>query len=280
MKKIQSVFWALCLLWIAVPVVNAQDQIRVDQSIRQFKFRFQPDVLQSEGGNSQFVQGLYEKTPGFPLWLLMDMGGDLLVDEELFKKVKTEKDREGIWIVEANYADSINGYFGLYFGIDSKTGETALKIADAEEDLVLYSGKLMPYKYEKSGSKGKKGAEALQMEKYLDQAVPELNFTVRLKSEIYGPEGFVTVTPDRITTTAPQSINSEEVQTICCERQGDYWFVRFAIGDFAEVLGEDMLLDLVIHASTGQVNYRLGMADRLKINWRSMVDGDIVMPKN
>jgi hypothetical protein len=275
MKKILFSLLAACTLWGVTPALG---QSHVDLMVRNVEFRFRPDVLQAAEGNSGFVQGLYFKTDEFPLWLLMDMGGDLLVDKTHFQPGESTKGEDGVWTLSASRVDTVNGYFSLQFAIDSQSGEAALSIADHEETLALYSGWVLPYAVEKPDFRNEKRAqEAAATEALLDKAVPALNFEVKLNTELYGTKASVLVTPEGVTTQAPLSFKGEKYEVVCCERQGQYWFVRLKIGDFAEVGSEEMLLDLAIDAYTGDTNYRLGLADQLKFNWRSIVEGRVVL---
>ncbi len=278
MKKILfTLIAAFSMLGMAAGPARAQSY--VDLLVRNFEFRFRPDALQATQGNTGFVQGLYLKTPGFPLWLLMDMGGDLVVDKAHFHAGEAAKDDDGIWTLTASCIDSINGYFSLHFAVDSRTGQAALRIADNEEDLALYAGKLLAYELEKPTFRNeKRAAEAAKTEAYLDKAIPERSFTVKLNTELYGTKATIVVTPEVVNTVTPIPFKDTEYQVVCTERQGQYWFVRLRVGDFAEVQGEDMLLDLAIDVHTGDTNYRLGMADQLKLNWRSIVDGKVSLP--
>lgn len=279
MKKLLFLLTASLAL-LGTSATSARAQSYVDLLVRNFEYRFRPNTLQAVEGNTGFVQGLYLKTPDFPLWLLMDMGADLVVDKAHFHPGESTKDEaEGVWTFTANCIDSLNGFFSLHFAVDARTGEAALRIADHEEDLALYAGRLMPYQEEKPTFRNeKRAAEAATTEAFLASAIPARSFTVQLGSELYGTKANITVTPETISTDAPIPFKNEPYQVVCAQRQGQYWLVRFNIGDFGEIQGEDMLLDLAIDAYTGETNYRLGSADQLKLNWRSIVDGKIALP--
>lgn len=258
---------------------KAEAQSKIDLLIEGFQFRFRPDALQDRASNTGYVQGLYEKTPDFALWLLMDMGGDLLVDEDHFELESSTKDNDGIWMLNAVCHDEVNGSFGLHFAIDSKSGEAALKLSDAEEDLALYSGKIMPYEDPAPEFRNaKKEAEGLEMEQRLNVLIPNKNFSIKLASELYGQKSIVTVKPDKLYTNAPMILESEDFEVICLERQADTWYIRFGLNSaFSEISdnNEEMFLDLAINAYTGDTNYRVGLADRLKPSWRSITDGKV-----
>lgn len=281
--KLKQVFFCFIAFFACLTLGSqkAAAQYQIDRLIQDFHFRFSPDALQDRASNTGYVQGLYEKTPDFPLWLLVDMGGDLLVDKDHFNlEQESVQDQDGVWIVNVSCTDEVNGTFGLHFAIDSKTGEAALKLSDAEEDLAFYSGKILPYEGVAPEFKNaKKEAESLEMEKMIDALVPAQNFSVRLASELYGSRAFVRIEPTKISTNAPMTLESEDFEVICCERQGDTWYVRFGLnGALSEIAGEEMLMDLAINVYTGDVNYRTGLADRLKVNWRGITDGKIERP--
>lgn len=253
----------------------------IDRLVQDVRFQFRPDPLQNAEGNTAVVQGYFNKTPGFPLWLMTDMGGALLVDNEHFSVNESAKDKDGIWILDLSCVDSINGFFKLNLAIDTKSGEAALKLATPTDgDIAIYQGKIWPYEDENTHFKNeKKTQEAAETAAILDRIIPALDFTVKLNSELYGNKAYVKVTPKKITARNPRQFETEDFQVICCEKQNDTWYVRLGVSEATEVT-EEMVLDLAIDANTGDANYRMGFANKLRPNWRTIVDGKIQIPEN
>lgn len=247
----------------------------VDRWMEEAKFQFVPAPAQSEGSHAAAVQGYFEKTPGFPLWLLMDMGGALVVDGEHFSINSTEKDNDGIWMVDMSCMDSVNGFFQLHMAADPKSGEAVLRVATAADgDIALYQGKVGPY--EGVGMPDfrneKREEEARRLAEKIDRAVSSMNFRVKLNSELYGAKSLVNVWSDRVLLWDPRQFRVEDYQVVCCEKQNGVWYVRLQLVEGTEV-SEAMYLDLAIDSWTGNVNYRRGLADRLRGNWRLIFDG-------
>lgn len=108
----------------------------------------------------------------------------------------------------------------------------------------------------------------------LDTLVPAMNFQVKLNSELYGPKSEVNVSPKLVRLWDPRRFESPDYEVICCEKHDGMWYVRLKVGE-ATPVSEEIYLDLLIDSWTGKVNYRRGMADRLRLNWRAMVDGRV-----
>lgn len=253
---------------------------QIDKWIGEVQFQFLPSPLQTEESHAAVVQGYYNNTPGFPLWLMMDMGGALIVDKEHFSVNSSTKDEDGVWVLDLGCVDSVNGFFKLSFAIDSKSGEAALKLATPTEgDIALYQGKIGPY--DGPGMPDfrneKKVEEAKQTAAVLDRIVPAMDFTVKLNSELYGSKAKIIVLPKNVQAWTPRKFDADDYTVICCEKQNDVWYVRLRVGE-ETVISEEMYLDLAIDAWTGDVNYRMGTADKLRANWRAIVDGKVELP--
>lgn len=289
-KKRKSYKWILALAGLLIfgglfnLPANAQENPAVsvvDQWIEDVRFQFHPDIVQGESGNTATVQGYFNKTPGFPMWLMMDMGGALLVDKDHFSVNNSQKDQDGIWVLDLSCVDSVNGFFKLNFAIDSNTGEAALKIATPEEgDIAIYQGKIGPYEYAEPDFKNEKRTqEATQTAAILDRLIPTMDFKVKLNSEIYGNKARVIVTPKNVQAWTPRKFDADGFTVICCEKQNGIWYVRLGVGETTEVT-EEMVMDLAIDSHTGNVNYRMGFADKLRSNWRAITDGKVELPDN
>lgn len=274
------------ICWVALAAVVSparaqQGAEAVDRWVgTETRFRFVPDALQDAAGRAAEVQGYFYKTPGFPLWLMMDMGGPLLVDKEHFSVNSAEKDEEGIWVLDLSCVDSVNGFFNLGFAIDPKDGSAALKIAtQAEGDMAYYQGKVEAYEApDRSDFRNdKERQEALELAMRLDTLIPALDFQVKLNSELYGPKSEVDVSPKLVKLWDPRRFESPDYEVICCEKHDGMWYVRLKVGEETPI-SEEMYLDLLIDSWTGKVNYRRGTADRLRLNWRAMVDGRVTGP--
>lgn len=253
---------------------------QIDKWVGEVQFQFIPSPLQAEESQAAVVQGYYNNTPGFPLWLMMDMGGALLVDKEHFSVNDAVKDKDGVWVLDLSCVDSVNGFFKLNLAIDSKSGDAALKVATASEgDIAMYQGKIGPY--DGPGMPDfrneKKAEEAKQTAAVLDRIIPGLDFTVKLNSELYGSKAKIIVLPKNVQAWTPRKFDADDYTVICCEKQNDVWYLRLGVGE-ATMISEEMYLDLAIDAWTGDVNYRMGMADKLRANWRAIVDGKVELP--
>lgn len=267
------------------PVVARESENRpvssdIDRWVENLNFQFVPNLLQAEESNSAAVQGYFNKTPGFPLWLMMDMGGALPVDDDHFSVNSREKDADGVWVLDLGCVDSVNGFFKLSFAIDSESGETALKVATAAEgDIAMYQGKIGPY--EGPGMPDfrneKKAEEAVRTAEVLDRIIPAMDFTVKLNSELYGKKAKVIVVPTNVQAWSPRKFDADGYKVICCEKQNGIWYVRLQVGEPTSV-SEAMYLDLAIDSWTGDTNFRLGLADHLRHNWRAIVDGEVELP--
>lgn len=268
------VAWAIT---ISIAPARAQQNNEIDRWVEAVRFQFLPDAVQSEESGAATVQGYFEKTPGFPLWLLMDMGGALVVDEDHFAVNSSEKDKDGVWMLDLSCMDSVNGFFMLHFAIDSRNGEAALKVATvADGDIALYQGKIGAYDGpgQPDFRNEKREEEARRMAKEVDTLIPSMNFCVKLNSELYGPKSQVNVLPGQVRLWDPRQFRVGDYSVVCCEKQNGTWYVRLQLVEGTEV-SEAMYLDLAIDSWTGNVNYRRGFADQLRGNWRTIVDGVI-----
>lgn len=273
------------IIGISSPVYAQQGESRVsmadiDRWMGEVKFQFVPNLLQPEEGNSSAVQGYFNNTPGFPLWLMMDMGGALPVDKDHFAVNSAEKDADGVWLIDLSCVDSVNGFFQLNLAVDSENGEAALKVATPTlGDIAMYQGKIGPY--EGPGMPDfrneKKTEEALHTAEVLDRIVPAMDFTVKLNSELYGSKSKVIVHPANVQAWTPRKFDADGYKVICCEKQNGTWYVRLEIGEETPI-SEALYLDLAIDCWTGDVNYRMGTADKLRPNWRTIVDGNVELP--
>lgn len=276
------------LILAAMPDVQANAQegagalsaAHIDKWVEDVKFQFLPNTLQPEESNAGAVQGYFNNTPGFPLWLMIDMGGALPVDKDHFSVNSSEKDADGVWILDLSCVDSVNGFFKLSFAIDSKSGDAALKVATPTQgDIAFYQGKIGPY--EGPGMPDfrneKKTEEARRTAAVLDRIIPALDFTVKLNAELYGNKAKIIVIPTNVQAWTPRKFDADGYTVICCEKQNGIWYVRLQIGE-ETLVSEAMYLDLAIDSWTGDVNYRMGLADKLRPNWRSIVDGRVELP--
>lgn len=285
-------FRAFCIAFLAVLAgiagpVRAQEVAtptpeQIDKWVGETHFQFLPNPLQTSESNAAAVQGYFNNTPGFPLWLMIDMGGSLQVDKDHFSVNSSVKDEDGVWLLDLSCVDSVNGFFKLSFAIDSKNGESALKVATAAEgDIAMYQGKIGPYDGPKTTDfrNEKRAEKSLRTAEVLDRIVPGLNFTVKLKSELYGSKAKIIVMPKNVQAWTPRKFDADDFTVICCEKQNDIWYLRLMIGE-ATLISEEMYLDLAIDSWTGDVNFRIGMADKLRANWRTIVDGRVEIPNN
>ncbi len=109
----------------------------------------------------------------------------------------------------------------------------------------------------------------------IDTLVPAMRFRVKLNSELYGPKSEVNVLPNLVRLWDPRQFRMGDYEVVCCEKQNGVWYVRLQLVEGTEV-SEPMYLDLAIDSWTGKVNYRRSLADRLRINWRAISDGEVV----
>lgn len=281
-----SLLAALVLAAMPAAPANAQEgadalsAAHIDKWVENMEFQFLPNLLQSEESNAGAVQGYFNHTPGFPLWLMMDMGGALPVDKDHFSVNSAEKDADGVWILDLSCVDSVNGFFTLSFAIDSKSGDAALKLATPTQgDIALYQGKIGPY--EGPGMpdfrNDKKAEKARRTAAVLDKIILALDFTVKLNAELYGNKAKIIVVPTNVQAWTSRKFDVDGYTVICCEKQNGIWYVRLQIGE-ETLISEAMYLDLAIDSWTGDVNYRMGLADKLRPNWRSIVDGTVELP--
>ena len=275
-------FGAVCLLG-SVGTVSAQeetaapDPAQIDKWVEEMRFQFVPNTLQDEESNAASVQGYFTKTPDFPLWLMMDMGGALLIDKEHYAVNSVVKDSDNVWIIDLSCMDTVNGFFKLNLAIDSQSGEAALNLATIPEgDIAVYMGKIGPY--EGPGmpdfKNEKKTEEAKQMAANVDALVSAMEFRVKLRSELYGSKSEINVLPKHLWLWDPRQFRMADYQVICHEKQNGIWYIRLKLAESTEI-SEEMYLDMAIDSWTGEVHYRRGFADKLRANWMGMVDGDI-----
>ncbi len=248
----------------------------IDRWMSDVKFQFVPNPLQSEESNASSVQGYFNYTPGFSLWLMMDMGGALVVDKEHFLVNSSTKDEEGVWLLDLSCVDSVNGFFQLNLAVDSENGDAALKVATPTlGDIALYQGKVGAY--EGPGMPDfrneKKTEEAVTKAAELDTLIPSMQFRVKLNSELYGPKSQIHIFKGLLRLWDPRQFQGA-YEVVCCEKQNGIWYVRLQLVEENEV-SEAMYLDLAIDSWTGEVNYRRGFADQLRLNWRAIVDGEV-----
>lgn len=285
MKKMNWMQGLICFAVMGIVTVAplyAQDAPtptpeEVNQWVEARKFQFVPNPLQNEESHAAMVQGYFYKTPGFPLWLLMDMGGAVKVDEQNFLVNEAKQDEDGTWIMNLSCVDSVNGFFQLGLAVDPKTADAVLKLATATDgDIAIYQGKIAPY--EERGmpefKNDKQQEEAIQTAQRLDTLVPAMKIHVKLRSELYGAKSEVNVLGDKIWLWDPRQFSMTDYDVVCCEKQNGIWYVRLRLAEGTEMT-EEMYLDLAIDSWTGDVHYRRGFADRLRANWMAMVDGQV-----
>lgn len=280
--KLTKTLMMVSVLTLALTSSHAQEATQptpdeVNQWVEARKFQFVPNQLQSDESHAAVVQGYFYKTPGFPLWLLTDMGGALKVDEQNFLVNEATQDQDGTWIMNLSCVDSVNGFFQLGLAIDPKTADAVLKLATATDgDIAIYQGRIAPF--EEAGmpdfKNDKQQQEAIQMAQMLDSIVPARKIRVKLHSELYGAKSEVNILDNKIWLWDPRQFRMTDYDVVCCEKQNGIWYLRLKLAEATEV-AEEMYLDLAIDSWTGEVHYRRGFADQLRPNWMAMVDGKV-----
>lgn len=237
----------------------------VERLVEDFDFQFIPATLNGQvDGNYAIYK--YRNTPGFPLWLMINMGGPLLVDQESFTvNSKEEKVKDGVkvWLVNAGCADSVNGTFDLQFVIEAATGKTAVNVTQTargtappakeesprNRDSFLFQGYIYPAELIRTYKNAKEEQRALDSEQLLDLLVPSLNFRV-------GNQTF-----------NPTLLERQFASLVCMEKRNDVWFVRFEFPASRNKYLKTSVLDLAINAQNGETYQRRGLYDYLFKNW-------------
>lgn len=237
----------------------------VDSLVNAFDFQFLPARLHGQV-NGNYAIYKYENTPGFPLWLMINMGGPLFVDTQAFVvNQKEEKIKDGVkvWLVNASCSDSVNGSFDLQFVIEASTGKTAVNVTQtargadprAEEesprnkDSFLFQGYIYPTGLIHTYKNAKEKQRALDNERLLDMIVPQFNFRI----------GGMTVTP--------KLLENQFARLVYLDKYNDIWYLRFEFPPDRYGRHKTPVLDMAINARTGESHSRSGTYDYLYKNW-------------
>ena len=238
----------------------------VDRLVRAFDFQFIPARLNGQADGS-YAFYKYWNTPGFPLWLMINMCGPLFVDEEAFtvnQKIEKIQDGVRVWLVNATCSDSLNGNFDLQFVIEATTGKAAVNVTQTAPGVLLsseqeypknrnsflYQGYIYPPELIYTYKNKKEEQRAMNSEELLDQIVPQFNFCL----------GGATVTP--------KLLEDQFARLICLEKRNDTWYLRFEFPPERYGRHKTPVWDVMINARTGESFSRSGTYDFLYKNWQ------------
>lgn len=238
--------------------------------VKQGDFVFEPDPLQMDHfGN---VQGQYANGDGFPLWLLLSMNGPVAVNGNNFAINRSEVS-DSILQIDLTCIDSLNGACELQFAIDPSLGKAALTVITPQES-VTYLGTIYASMDAMKGKfkNAKAQSKAVATEALLDRLVAARDFTIHLNPEAYGKRSYLVLNPDWVVNNTVNR-NQEKYKVICMEKLGDKWYVRLEYLYNDPVKGPNVM-DLLIDATTGDVNYRFGVQGSMNKNWRYYTDGN------
>lgn len=272
MKK-TIILLSMILCTASVLPIHAQqtDMQQTKEMLQQMRFKFTPDNLQGEGFGE--VNGYYENGDGFPLWLLLEMDGPVVVTPESFS-IDNTVSSDTLWSIDMTSVDTLNGACKSQIAIDPRDSRAALTVITPQES-VTYLGRISPIQdTQRTYKNDRVAAEAPQTEKLLDEIISKLNFQVSLNSETYGRRAVVVIdTTSKIVVNTAKNIVSFNSEIICAQKVGDYWYVSVEVPAKNKV-AEPLVIDLIIDAKTGDTNYRCAPWNAQPKNWRNMVDGN------
>lgn len=227
-----------------------------DSIIASLAFQFEPNTLRGQV-NGTYAPYEYKQSPSFPLWIMMNMGGALVVDTSNFVVNECTRHQEA-WLVNMTCNDSVNGKFDLQFVIEP-SNKTMLKVTDSNGNKQLYDGQLYPFDREIAFKNEKAVAKAINTQSILDQAVANMNFQVRYADG------------KRILKT-PRLVQREYGIVSVCEKVNDTWFVRIEYPDGRNNRQKTAIEDFSINSFTGETFRRASLYDKLPTTWRHYKD--------
>lgn len=294
-----SLKWALwlVLLWGAVQPLQAakhisqEEQVElqaklrqmtprqlVDSLVRGMDFQFIPATLNGQV-DGKYAIYKYQNTPGFPMWLMINLGGPLTVNRQLFSvnrcETKTE-DGEEAWILGMTCGDTVNGAFELTFVIAANTGKTVMTVnqiapgrvtppveeTNKNQTSFMFQGYIFPeylmtqYKNERQ----KRNAEESQA--LVDRIVPKLDFRAGTR------------------TINPTLLERQFARLVYLEKHNDTWYIRIEFPDTRNRYQKTSVLDFAIHASTAETFIRAGLYDYLYKNWMNYPERAVFTSSN
>lgn len=237
----------------------------VDSLVRVLDFQFIPGNVDGQL-DGKYAIYKFRNTPGFPLWLMINMGGPLTVNKRIFTVNRIEnkvKDDVRVWLVNLSCADSVNGKFDLQFVIEAATGKTVLEVTQTEKGVVpppesetnrnqgsfMFQGYIFPEYLIYTYQNDKQKERARQTEEQLDLLVPRLDFSV----------GGMTVNPTLL--------ERRFATLVYLDKHNDMWYIRF---EFPAERNRNLKIsveDFAINARTGETFIRAGSYDYLEKNW-------------
>lgn len=266
-------------------MVGQQAQLRqmttrqmVDSLVREMDFQFIPATLNGQV-DGKYAIYKYQNTPGFPMWLMMNMGGPLTVNREHFSVNRCEtKTEEGVeaWVVGMSCGDTVNGAFELTFVIEANTGKTVMTVNQLAPGLVapsveetnknqtsfMFQGYIFPeyLMTEYKNARQKRNAEESQA--LVDRIVPQLNFRA----------GRWTINPTLL--------ERQFARLVYLEKHNDTWYIRIEFPDTRNRYQKTSVLDFAIHASTAETFIRTGLYDYLYKNWMNYPERAVFTSSN
>lgn len=236
----------------------------VDSLVRVLDFQFIPGTQDGQVDGKYSIYK-FRNTAGFPLWLMMNMGGPLAVNKRLFTVNEIEnkvKDGARVWLLNMSCADSVNGKFDLQFVIEAATGKTVLEVTQTEKGKVpfkeethknqvsfMFQGYIFPEYFHYTYKNERQKERARQTEEEIDYLVPMLDFSVGGR------------------TVNPTLLEREFARLVYLEKHNDTWFVRIEFPDTRNRYQKTSVLDFAINARTGETYTRRALYDYLYKNW-------------
>lgn len=250
----------------------------VDSLVRGMDFQFIPATLNGQV-DGKYAIYKYQNTPGFPMWLMMNMGGPLTVNRRLFSVTRCEtKTVEGVeaWVLGMTCGDTVNGAFELTFVIEANTGKTVMTVnqlapglaAPTEEETnrnqtsFMFQGYIFPeyLMTEYKNARQKRNAEESQA--LMDRIVPKLDFRA----------GTWTINPTLL--------ERQFARLVYLEKHNDTWYIRIEFPDTRNRYQKTSVLDFAIHASTAETFIRTGLYDYLYKNWMNYPEKAVFTSSN
>ena len=240
-------------------------QEMVDSLVKAVDFQFIPGTLDGQV-NGVYAIYKFRNAPGFPLWLMMNMGGPLTVNERLFTVNRTEskiKDGVRVWLLNLGCADSVNGKFELQFIIEAATGKTMLEVTRTEEgnapppgeespknqNTFLFQGYVFPEYFIYTYKNKRQEENARKTEQLLDFLVPRLDFRAGGR------------------TINPTLLERQFARLVYLDKHNDTWYVRIEFPETRNRFQKTSVLDFAINARDGETYIRAGLYDYLFKNW-------------
>lgn len=262
----------------------------VNNLVRSMDFQFIPSIQDGQVNGTYSIYK-YRDVIGFPLWLMINMNGPLIVDKSLFTVNSVNEkviDGSKAWLINLSCADTVNGKFDLQFVIDATTGKAMVEVKHVEKgetsagsdrgeetykrsDSFMFQGHIFPKKllfkhtpidHQKhyvtlKNREARALRRAISTEELLDSIVPRLNF--RVSSSIGG---------QYYRTFNRTLLERDFAKRIWVDKANEKWYVRieYAYGPARRKIDEQKAAGIEAKMNRSSPEYILNFNDTFIID--------------